>query len=63
MRRLSDVLNLITPKKLKKKYCPEEEEDLEMSSQFLAKVQVENSILSTIHDHIPPPGGQGGGGQ
>ena len=66
------MLNLITPKKLKKKYCVEEEEDLnlaprvagvrkvqdrvdeveechEMSS--LPRVQVENSILSTIHDH------------
>ena len=62
------MLNLITPKKMKKKYCVEDEEDLslagvrkvqdrveeveechEMSS--LPRVQVENSLLSTIHDH------------
>ena len=32
MRRLSDVLNLFTPKKPKKKYCAEEEEDLNLAT-------------------------------
>ena len=32
MGRLSDVLNLFTPKKPKKKYCAEEEEDLNLAT-------------------------------
>ena len=32
MRRLSDVLNLFTPKKPKKKFCAEEEEDLNLAT-------------------------------